>query len=90
MTILNNDSKKNLQPEAPKPGLNILLLSAGSIFTSMIIAGFIVGYVLDELFGTMPIFLLLCGVLGFIGGMQKIHKLSSRMNVAPTVEQKND
>lgn len=90
MTDLHKDFKSSVPTDAPKPGLNILLLSAGSIFTSMIIAGFIVGYVLDELFGTMPIFLLLCGVLGFIGGMQKIHKLSSRMNVAPTVEHKND
>ncbi|WP_232023440.1 AtpZ/AtpI family protein [Thiomicrorhabdus aquaedulcis] len=71
MSDIKKESTPQASTEAPKPGLNILLMSAGSIFTSMIIAGFIVGYLLDELFGTMPIFLMLCGVLGFVGGMQK-------------------
>jgi len=67
-----------------KPALNFLLLSAGSMFTSMIIAGFLVGYVIDLLFDTMPIFLLSCGVLGFIGGMMKVHKLLEKMSLLDT------
>lgn len=64
-----------------KPALNFLLLSAGSVFTSMIVAGFLVGYFFDQWLGTTPIFLLSCGVLGFIGGILKIHKLLSKMDL---------
>jgi len=83
------NSNKN---SAPSPALNYLMLSAGSIFTSMLIAGFLVGYALDQLFDTTPIFLLGCAVLGFIGGIQKVHKLSSRLDNMPSTEKedKND
>lgn len=90
MTDINSDNKTSKKNEAPSPALNYLLLSAGSIFTSMLIAGFLVGYALDELFDTKPIFLLSCAVLGFIGGIQKVHKLSSKLdNIQPT-EKKDD
>ncbi|MBN2647783.1 MAG: AtpZ/AtpI family protein [Thiotrichales bacterium] len=73
----------------PGPAANYLLLSAGSIFTSMLIAGFIVGYFLDELFDTRPILMLACALLGFIGGMQKVIRLTQRLDrVVP--ENKND
>lgn len=74
---------------APSPALNYLLLSAGSIFTSMLIAGFLVGWFLDQLFGTTPIMLLACAVLGFIGGLQKVHRLTSRLD-APVQEKKEE
>jgi ATP synthase protein I len=64
-----------------KPALNFLLLSAGSVFTSMIVAGFLVGYAFDALFDTTPLFLLSCGVLGFVGGMMKVHKLLGKMEL---------
>lgn len=66
--------------KAPPPALNFLLMGAGSMFTSMLIAGFLVGYVLDQLFDTTPIFLMFCGLLGFIGGLQKVHRLSSKLD----------
>jgi len=81
--VENHDSKK-LKTRESKPALNFLLLGAGSMFTSMIIAGFLVGYVLDTLFGTMPIFLLSCGVLGFVGGILKVHKLLEKMDLLDT------
>ena len=59
------------------------------MFTATVIAGFIVGYMLDYIFGTMPIFFLSCGVLGFIGGAQKVHLLTKRLNTPP-VEKKED
>lgn len=65
----------------PKPALNFLLIGAGSMFTSMVIAGFLVGYFFDELFDTKPLFLLGCGVLGFVGGILKVHKLLSKMDL---------
>ncbi len=45
------------------------------MLTSMIAAGFILGYVVDWWLGTLPWFLLGFGALGFIGGILKVHKL---------------
>lgn len=89
MTDSNNNENKAKKQDKPSPALNYLLLSAGSIFTSMLIAGFIVGYVIDQLFDTTPIFMLCCAVLGFVGGLQKVHKLSSRLD-QPTQSQKDE
>jgi ATP synthase protein I len=89
MSDSNLDPKNNSNSAEPKPVLNFLLLSAGSIFTSMIVAGFLVGYALDQLFDTTPIFLLGCALLGFIGGIQKVHKLTSRMDMV-SQERKDD
>ena len=65
----------------------LVLMGAGSMFTSMLIAGFLVGYFLDQVFDTTPIFLMACGVLGFIGGIQKVHKLSSKLDNIPAKEE---
>ena len=73
-----------------KPALNFLLLSAGSVFTSMIVAGFLVGYGFDMIFETTPIFMLSCGVLGFVGGILKIHKLLEKMDLMDVGVVKND
>ena len=78
--MTNTDNKNTGKQPPPKPALNFLLMGAGSMFTSMIVAGFLVGYALDEVFDTKPIFLLSCGLLGFIGGMQKIQRLLSKMD----------
>ncbi|MDG6774278.1 AtpZ/AtpI family protein [Thiomicrorhabdus sp. ZW0627] len=88
MSDSNKEPQKPKPGDAPKPAVNFLLMSAGSIFTSMIVAGFLVGYALDQLFETTPIFLLLCGLLGFIGGTQKVMRLSSKLD--PVVEEKKD
>lgn len=58
---------------------NLLLISAGSIFTSMVVAGFLVGYWLDSLLDTQPFGLLICGVMGFIGGGRKIYDMLMKM-----------
>jgi len=70
-----------------KPLLNFLLMGAGSMFTSMVIAGFLLGYFLDWLFETQPIFLLVCGVLGFVGGVLKVHELLGKMDLLETVKE---
>ena len=64
-----------------KPALNFLLLGAGSMFTSMIIAGFIVGFAIDWWFETTPLFMLGCGMLGFFGGIMKVNKLLEKMDL---------
>lgn len=87
--------KKKDQSAETKPALNFLLISAGSVFSSMIISGFLVGYGIDYLMAyffniqTMPIFMLSCGLLGFIGGTQKVKQLLSKMDLLdPTVSPK--
>ncbi len=75
---------------APSPVANYLLIGAGSMFTATVIAGFIVGYMLDYLFGTMPIFFLACGVLGFIGGAQKVRLLTRRLDQQATQKIKDE
>ena len=53
----------------------LLLMGVGTILTSMVLAGFLLGYVLDVWLDTRPAFMvLLCG-LGFIGGILKVYKL---------------
>lgn len=65
--------------ETPPKSPSLLMIGAGSMFTSMVVAGFLVGYWLDSFFDTQPIGLISCGVLGFIGGGQKVYKLLMKM-----------
>lgn len=58
-----------------RPGL--LLVSVGTMMTSMIAAGFILGYFTDRWLNTQPIFLIVFGALGFIGGFLKVYRLLS-------------
>ena len=90
MTDSNRKTPTRKAGEAPKPALNFLLMGAGSMFTATIVAGFLVGYVLDMIFETTPIFMMICGVMGFIGGIQKVQKLSSKLDPLPEKEHKDD
>lgn len=53
---------------------SLLLIGVGTMLTSMVISGFVLGYVTDLWLGTKPLFLLLFGLLGFIGGFLKVYK----------------
>ena len=64
------------------PGTNFLLMGTGTLFTAMVISGFLVGYVFDELLDTRPFAMLICGVLGMIGGMMKVHEAVSQQDRA--------
>ena len=74
----------------PKVGMNFLLIGSGQMFTSMVIAGFIVGFAIDYLLETTPIFMIACGVLGLIGGSQKVHRLLQHMDKTQQKEQNKD
>lgn len=52
-----------------------LLIGVGSVLTSMVVSGFLIGYFLDVWLNTQPIFMLVCGALGFVGGILKVYKL---------------
>ena len=56
-------------------GTGLLLIGVGTMLTSMVVAGFLIGYWVDLWLQTQPIFLLLLGVLGFVGGILKVYKL---------------
>jgi ATP synthase protein I len=58
---------------------NLLLIGAGSMFTSMVVAGFLVGYWMDTWFDTQPFGLMACGILGFIGGGRKVYEILMKM-----------
>ena len=54
---------------------NLLMVGAGNMLASMTISGFIIGYLTDYLFNTIPLFLISFGLLGAIGGVLKVKDL---------------
>lgn len=59
-------------------GTGLALIGVGSILTSMVLAGLILGYGLDVWLDTLPLFMFILGCLGFVGGLLKLYKLLSR------------
>lgn len=57
------------------PSMGLPLIGAGNMFVSMIASGFIIGYLVDGWFDTRPLFMLIIGGLGVIGGFMKAHQL---------------
>ena len=55
------------------PGL--LLVSVGTMLSSMVISGFLLGYWVDTWFETQPLFMLILGGMGVVGGFLKVYKL---------------
>jgi len=62
-------------------GPGLLLISVGTMLTSMIVAGFLLGYGLDVWLDTKPVFMLVLGALGFVGGILKVYRLLSDPNL---------
>jgi len=58
-----------------KEPLQLLQVGVGTILSSMAVAGFLLGYVTDAYLDTLPIFLLLFGFLGVLGGIMKAHRM---------------
>ncbi|MCL7750541.1 AtpZ/AtpI family protein [Guyparkeria hydrothermalis] len=52
----------------------LLQVGAGNMFASSIIAGLLLGYLLDAWLDTAPIFMLILGALGFVAGMRNAKK----------------
>ncbi|MDM7323007.1 MAG: AtpZ/AtpI family protein [Gammaproteobacteria bacterium] len=51
------------------------LIGAGNMLASMMASGLILGYLVDGWFDTRPLFMLLIGALGVVGGFQKAYQL---------------
>jgi ATP synthase protein I len=62
----------------PPKGAGLLLVGVGTILTSMIVAGFLLGYAVDSWLDSRPIFMLVFAGLGAVGGFLKVYKLLSR------------
>ena len=60
---------------SPKKSPALILLGVGTLLSSMVLSGFIIGYWVDGWFATQPIFMLLFAVLGFVGGAIRACKL---------------
>ena len=63
-----------------KANAGLLYMGVGVQLTSMTIAGFLLGFVVDEFFGTRPFVMLAFGFLGFIGGVMKVHAFLTRLD----------
>ncbi len=53
----------------------IFQIGAGNMLASMVIAGFFLGYLVDQWLDKTPVFMLSFGALGFVGGMKRVHEL---------------
>ena len=62
-------------------GPGLLLISVGTMLSSMVVAGFLLGYVLDVWLDTKPILMVILGVMGFVGGILKVCKLLNDPNL---------
>lgn len=60
-------------------GAALILIGAGTMLTSMAVAGFLLGYLTDMWLDTLPIFMLIFGGLGIVGGFLKVYKLLIRL-----------
>lgn len=74
-----SESKETKSGKSKGPGL--LLISVGTVLSSMVIAGFLLGYGLDVWLDTKPILMLILGALGFIGGILKVYRLLNDPNL---------
>lgn len=64
----------------PQPK-GLLLIGVGTMLTSMVVAGFLLGYAVDTWADTKPVFMLLLGALGLVGGFLKVFKLLTRTDL---------
>ena len=77
---MTDNSEANGQARGKKKykSANLLLIGVGTHLTSMIAAGFILGYGADVWLGTTPICMLIFGILGFVGGILKAYQMLTR------------
>ncbi len=70
--------RSNMDKQDRKP-LGLPLVGAGNMFVSMIVSGFLLGYLVDEWLDTRPLFMIVLGMLGLVGGFLKAHQLTRRI-----------
>ena len=76
-----------------KVPLPLLQTGVGTILTSMIASGFLLGYFTDSYLNTKPVFMLMFGLLGIVGGIMKVYRLLINVpgfNVEKTQQRSRD
>lgn len=61
-----------------RAGGSLLEAGSGTILTSMVVAGLLLGHVADLWLDSRPIFMLVCAGLGAVGGFLKVYRLLGR------------
>lgn len=56
-----------------------VLVGVGTHLAAMVVTGFILGYGVDTWLNTRPVFMMIFGGLGFVGGIIKAYKLLIRL-----------
>lgn len=56
-----------------------VLIGVGTQLTAMVVTGFLLGYGVDTWLETKPVFMMLFGCMGFVGGILKAYKLLVRL-----------
>lgn len=56
-----------------------VLVGVGTHLAAMVVTGFILGYGVDSWLETRPVFMMIFGALGFVGGILKAYKLLIRL-----------
>lgn len=77
------DQKQGVKPESPKQEgyfairlRGLMNVGAGNVFASTVIAGLLLGFLVDRWLNVAPIAMLIGGLLGVIGGMRNAHRLT--------------
>ena len=58
----------------------LLLVGAGTLLVAMTVTGFTLGYAVDVWLDSSPVFMLIFGPFGFMGGILRIHKMLSSLS----------
>jgi len=68
--------------ERPDPRVRFLgdVLSFGWVLPASIAAGAGLGWLLDRLFGTLPVLTIVLGLLGAAGGLAQVYRESTRLS----------
>ncbi len=72
-----NACMKSEKPEQSKLPLAMML---GGVMSSNILGGIVVGYVMDKWLGTSPWLIITGIVLGTIGALAGVYRITSRLN----------
>jgi F0F1-type ATP synthase assembly protein I len=60
-------------------GAGWVLIGVGTHMTATVIVGFALGYAIDSWIDSRPIFMLILGCLGFVGGVLKAFRILTRL-----------
>lgn len=76
--ILTRRNGKQILEMIKTTGSGLVLAGVGTHLAAMVIVGFALGFGLDYLLDTQPVFMLIFGILGFVGGILRAIDLLNR------------